>query len=348
MHPSSPRFNLPMGWLTLLLAVMLSACATLPTYPRRAAGDSGPVVPQRATIFDRHWNSTVVYPLATVVVHSDPAASLRSAFDTATTSANTLPPAPLDETDLSGDPPLGEQLRTGRLHSIRAEANAVADSPTKALGDDPLATESLAQLTMGFFAQAQSEINIVSPCVPGDLGVARVQAMRERGIKITVVTNSLADSAEPHINIPYNRCRVALLRAGVDLHEVSTRQLKRSGNFRRLLKQARCQLHANLALIDREWVLLGSMNLDPRSTRLNAELGVRVHSRQLRHALVYGHNLDDIEGVYKVRLKAKGENVQWVGTGDVENEVLDDEPDSSMLTWLQLVLFSWFVPIDQL
>ncbi|MBC7729575.1 MAG: phospholipase D family protein, partial [Microbacteriaceae bacterium] len=259
---------------------------------------AGPVVPQLATIFDQYWNSTVVYPLATVVVRSDPADSLRSAFDAATTGASTPPPAPLDETDLFGDPPLGEQLRTGRLPWIRAEANAMADSPTKALGDDPLATESLAQLTMGFFAQAHSEINIVSPYfIPGDLGVARMQALRERGIKITVMTNSLADSDEPLVNINYNRYRVALLRAGVDLYEVSTRQLKRSGNFRPLLKQARGQLHAKLALIDREWVLLGSMNLDPRSARLNTELGVRVHSRELTHALIYAYNLDDIEGV---------------------------------------------------
>ena len=47
-------------------------------------------------------------------------------------------------------------------------------------------------------------------------------------------------------------------------------------------------------------------------------------------------------------LKPDGQTVQWVGTGDVDNEVLDSEPDSSMLTRLQLLLFSWFVPTDQL
>ncbi len=310
---------------------------------------AGPVVPQLARIFDTYWNSTVVYPLGTVVVHNDPAERLQAAFDAATGGADTPLPTPPDLTDLFGDPPLGVQLQSGRLPWIRAHADAMADRPTKALGDDPLQTPSLSQLTMGFFAEAHSEVNIVSPYfIPGDLGVARMQALRERGIKITVMTNSLADSDEPLVNINYNRYRVALLRAGVDLYEVSTRQLKRSGNFRRLLKQARGQLHAKLALIDREWVLLGSMNLDPRSARLNTELGVRVHSRELTHALIYAYNLDDIEGVYKVRLKADGQNVQWIGTGDVDNEVLDDEPDSSMLTRLQLLLFSWFVPTDQL
>ena len=58
--------------------------------------------------------------------------------------------------------------------------------------------------------------------------------------------------------------------------------------------------------------------------------------------------MDAVEGVYRVRLQPDEKTVQWVGTGDVENEVLDDEPDSSMLTRLQLLLFSWFVPTDQL
>ena len=100
--------------------------------------------------------------------------------------------------------------------------------------------------------------------------------------------------------------------------------------------------------LDRQWVLLGSMNLDPRSARLNTEFGVRVRSFDLTQALLFAYQLDDIEGVYRVTLKPDGQNVQWVGTGDVNNEVLDSEPDSSMLTRLQLLLFSWFVPTDQL
>jgi putative cardiolipin synthase len=158
----------------------------------------------------------------------------------------------------------------------------------------------------------------------------------------------MADSDEPLVNVNYNRYRVALLQEGVTLLEVSTRQLKRSGQFRRILKQARGRLHAKLALIDREWVLLGSMNLDPRSERLNTEVGVRVHSSELAYALIYAYRMDDIEGVYRVELKPDGKSVQWVGTGDEVNEVLDEEPDSSLLTRLQLLLFSWFVPSDQL
>ena len=147
-----------------------------------------------------------------------------------------------------------------------------------------------------------------------------------------MVTNSLADSDEPLVNIQYNRYRVEMLQLGVELLEVSTRQLKRNPDLRRLLHQARGRLHAKLALIDREWVLLGSMNSDPRSAHLNTEFGVSVRSFELAHALIDGYNMDETEGVYRVVLAPDGQQVRWIGTGDAVNEELDDEPDSSVLT----------------
>ena len=65
---------------------------------------------------------------------------------------------------------------------------------------------------------------MISPYfIPGDEGMARIRAARARGIRITVVTNSLADSDEPLVNVNYNRYRVAMLQEGVELLEVSTR-----------------------------------------------------------------------------------------------------------------------------
>ena len=249
-----------------------------------------------------------------------------------------------------GDPPLGLQLlNIPTLQWMRADAHASADSPNKALGVMRHPTESVAQRFHELAATARSSVLVISPYfIPGDEGMARIREGRRRGVQVSVITNSLADSDEPLVNINYNRYRVDMLKLGVELYEVSTQQLKRSGQFRDLLKKARGRLHAKLALIDREWVMLGSMNLDPRSALLNTEFGVRVRSFDLTQALLYAYQLDDIEGVYRVVLKPDGENVQWIGTGDVNNEVLDSEPDSSMLTRFQLLLFSWFVPTDQL
>lgn len=313
---------------------------------------AGPVVPEAARIFDTYWNSDVVYPVGQVA-HAAGASpeALKAAFEAATSPAHAPPPPVLAGTDLLGDPPLGTQLADlARTKWMRAEAHAAADSPHKALGRVTAPpSESLAARFHEMTASARSDVVVISPYfIPGEEGMARIREGRARGVRISVVTNSLADSDEPLVNINYNRYRVDMLMLGVNLYEVSTQQLKRNRQIRDLLKKARGRLHAKLALVDREWVLLGSMNLDPRSARLNTEFGVRVRSFELAQALLYAYQLDDIEGVYRVVLMPDGRNVQWIGTGDVDNEVLDSEPDSSLLTRLQLLLFSWFVPTDQL
>ncbi|CAN7243606.1 phospholipase D family protein [Variovorax paradoxus] len=311
---------------------------------------AGPVVPEAARIFDTYWNSEVVYPLQRVAGASGTPEALKSEFETATSAVHAPAPAALQATDVMGDPPLGVQLADiGRMKWMRADAHAAADSPNKALGILASPAESLAARFHEMTATARSDVVVISPYfIPGDEGMARIREGRARGVRISVITNSLADSDEPLVNINYNRYRVDMLKLGVNLYEVSTQQLKRNRQLRSLLKKARGRLHAKLALVDREWVLLGSMNLDPRSARLNTEFGVRVRSFELTQALLYAYQLDDIEGVYRVVLMPDGENVQWIGTGDVDNEVLDSEPDSSLLTRLQLLLFSWFVPTDQL
>ena len=310
---------------------------------------AGPVVPESAAIFDSYWNSDVVYPLQRVTQSADTPDKLVADFDDATSSAHAPRPDAPPESDVLGEPRLAVQLASGELHWIRAPANALADSPNKAIGTRKADTQTLAQRSYATMAMARSQVLVVSPYfIPGDEGMERIRAARERGVRVTVITNSLADSDEPLVNLSYNRYRVALLQLGVELLEVSTTQLKRNNEIRRLLRQARGRLHAKLALLDREWVLLGSMNLDPRSERLNTEFGVRVRSFELTQALLYAYLLDDLEGVYRVTLKPDGKTVQWIGTGDETNEVLDDEPDSSLLTRLQLLLFSWFVPTDQL
>jgi len=309
---------------------------------------AGPVVPESAAIFDTYWNSEVVYPLRRIAFSHETPEKLAADFEQATSARFAPLPEPVADADILGDPPLGVQLASGPMDWIHAQADAAADSPDKALGG-PRRTPTLAERSHAMAALARTRIQIVSPYfIPGPDGMERIRAERARNVQISIVTNSLADSDEPLVNINYNRYRVDLLKLGVELYELSTEQLKRNRQLRSLLKQARGRLHAKLALFDREWVLLGSMNLDPRSARLNTEFGVTVRSHALAQALLYAYLLDDLEGVYRVVLKPDGKTVQWIGTGDATNVVLDDEPDSSLLTRLQLLLFSWFVPTDQL
>ena len=315
---------------------------------------AGPVVTELQTIFDNYWNSEVAWPLHAIVPAVEASESLRASFERLTSRQQApLPPAPPD-TDMFGDPPLGVLIDQGRLELIPARANAVADSPNKAL--QPAADEAVRERRPPTVAErmrvqldlARYSVDIVSPYfLPGEEGMAQIARLRARDVQTSVATNSLADTDEPLVNINYNNYRVEMLRLGVRLYEVSSEQIKRSLNLRKAFRQSRGRLHAKLTLIDREWALIGSLNFDPRSAHINTELGVRLQGFELAHRLLDAFQVDNVESAYELRLKPGTDQIQWIST-DGENVVHDDEPDANLLVRIKLLLFSWFVPTDLL
>ncbi len=334
-------------------------------YFLRGAGDNfidldlmmaGPVVTELSALFDTYWNSEVVYSLTRIAVPNATQEQLRTRFDTLTALSLAPDLAPVPDADMFGDAPIGAALARGRIDLIRASAAAAADSPLKALDEGSGSSitgrfstpQTLAERTHALFDTAKSDIVVISPYfIPGEAGLAQMRQLRGRGVSMTVGTNSLADTDEPLVNINYNNYRVAMLKLGVELYEVSSAQIKRSLNLRKTFAQSRGRLHAKLALIDRESVLVGSMNFDPRSARLNTELGVRVQSFELAHQLIEAFQIDEAQGVYRLGLKPGTDQVQWFST-DGTGDVTDDEPEASMIVRLKLLFFSWFVPSDLL
>jgi putative cardiolipin synthase len=315
---------------------------------------AGPVVGELEDIFDSYWNSEVVYPLHAVVQPTESPEVLRANFDALTSAAVAPPPDPPPEADIFNDPPLSTVLAGGKLELIRTRADAVADAPSKALGLDAVEAggrprpPTLAERMLGLFDLAKSDITIITPYfIPGEEGLEHIRRLRARGVQITVGTNSLADTDEPLVNINYNNYRVAMLKEGVTLYELSTSQIRRSLNLRRVFGQSRGRLHAKVAMIDRQWILVGSLNFDPRSAYINTELGVRLQSFEVAHRVIDAMQIDNVDSVYKVRLKPGTDQVQWVST-DGDDVVLDEEPDANLFVRLKLLMFSWFVPTDLL
>ena len=62
---------------------------------------------------------------------------------------------------------------------------------------------------------AQSEVTIVSPYfVPGEGGLKLMRAAIDNGIRISVMTNSLASTDEPLAHGGYARYRASMLKLG--------------------------------------------------------------------------------------------------------------------------------------
>jgi putative cardiolipin synthase len=237
------------------------------------------------------------------------------------------------------------------LQFIPAQTFAFADSPAKI---DP-ANNSIAvddTLTHRFRLQlsdTRSEAVLFSPYViPGEDALARIGRLRRDGVKISIMTNTLAVSDEPLVSVGLQRHQISLLKLGVELYELSSNRLKLDRTLKGLLGASTGRLHAKIGLLDRKVVLVGSMNLDPRSASINTEIGVRIESPKLAEMVLAAFKVDALAGVYQVKLRPNGVGVRWIAVDADSPEELDVDPDTSLWQRARLMLLSFFVPESQL
>lgn len=304
---------------------------------------AGRVVPQLGVIFDRYWNSEQAYPVASLQA---PPAPGDPALDTL------LPPGTgidldLPDKDLLGREPVGKELAAHRLSLVPAVAYAVADRPSKLL-EPPQEREDTA-LMAGAVMQmigARTELVVSSPyLIPGKRGMVVLDSLARKGVRMTVITNSLRANDSVFVYFGYARYRARMVRAGVDLHEISATGTR--GSKLGFGSSSQGRLHAKLAVIDRQTVLLGSLNLDPRSARTNTELGVAIDSAALAEEALRITDAMKAES-YAVRLGADSGALEWLPPGEADDAPLDTEPGMSPLNVLQRLLLNPLVPEDLL
>jgi putative cardiolipin synthase len=307
----------------------------------------GPVIDELGALFDRYWNSVHALPVQALVASPDDAAG----GDRPRSDAMHRPPAvALPPADLYGDPPLGTDLDRGLPRLIWAPAQAHADTPAKVTFErrDGRFDTTVAHRTIESLRGARSEFVLVSPYfIPGARGLELLRAARQKGVTVRVLTNSLAATDEPLVAAAYGRYRVPLLQAGVELIELSPAQMRADARVRTHLGESKSSLHAKLAVIDRQTVWIGSMNLDPRSAWTNTELGVRIDSTELAERIGALPTLTAGRGAYRLRLGADGASLQWQAVAD-DAGPLASEPESGLWQRLKLKLLSLFVAEDLL
>ena len=311
----------------------------------------GWIVPPLQFHFDRYWNSAAVYPLAAVASSNLSPEALRERFERATSPTTTPPPDALPSNDILGYGPISDDLDGGRLGLIWGESFVFADHPDKpfdgGVGGEPLDTS----VTFNLFEvirAAKKEVVMSSPYfVPGELSLQMFRDLRQKNVAVSVMTNSLASTDEPIVHIGYAAHREEMLQMGMELYELSSTRVKINDRpF--LFGKSLGRLHAKLAVIDKTGLFIGSMNLDPRSASINTELGAVVISPQLSKELLRVIDVDRLYSAYRVRLKAGGKGLEWVGNDGDKEMVLTDEPDSTPWLRLKAWLLAPFVPVEQL
>ncbi|MDP9902104.1 phospholipase D family protein [Variovorax ginsengisoli] len=310
----------------------------------------GQVLGPLGAIFDDYWNSEEVYPIAAIVEPHGGRPFMAAEFDEWVGMAGPPPRVVLPPTDVLGYGPIGEELDAGRIGLLWGDASAVADPPAKLRSLTP--EQALAtSVTMRFWTQllmAQHEVVLTSPyLVPGDNGMKAFEDLRRRQVEVTLLTNSLAANDEPLVHSGYARYRERLLKAGIDVYELSPARTTRSQRLG-VFGSSLGRLHAKTAVVDRKTMFIGSVNLDPRSATQNTELGIAVHSPQLAREMLRIINISKLESAYRVRLSESGGRLEWLSMDDDKEIILYTEPESTWLQRLKINLLGPLVPEELL
>ena len=311
---------------------------------------AGAIVPQLSATFDAYWNSGQVFPVEAITRNDTSAEQRRRRFDDLVDAKDAPAPDKLLAVDLQGRLPFGAELDAHRHQFVIASGGVMADRPDKLFAGDLDPPPTVADRYQSLLGEARTEIIVVSPYfIPGEAGVQRLRQVRERGVDVRIVTNASSSTDVALVSISSARYRTELLGLGVKLFEFESVRLMRAAKLHALFRRSRGRLHAKVGIIDREVLLVGSMNVDPRSARINTEIGVAVRSSELARQVLPSYDLATIPGLYEVRLKAVGSGIEWVDRDDDGNEErLDAAPGVSWLDSLRLFLLSGLVLEDQL
>jgi putative cardiolipin synthase len=305
----------------------------------------GPVVNDVSVDFDRYWRSESAVPLDKVL---SPASEecLKTVAESCERAVNS--PDAEAFIEAVAQQKLMRDLVEQHLTFEWALTRMVSDDPSKGLGRAKV-KELLWSRLRTIVGEATSELYIVSPyLVPGKPGSRQFRALAKRGVKVSVLTNSLEATDVAAVHAGYSKYRKSMLRAGVTLFELKRMSPAPTGH-RALMGSSgssRSSLHAKTFAIDQSRMFVGSFNFDPRSARLNTELGFVIESPEMarRLASVFAEGLPN--RAYAVRLRKHG-LLEWTERRDGREIVYEREPGAGLGLRLVVWIFS-LLPIEWL
>jgi len=297
----------------------------------------GPVVKDISTEFDAYWNHKLAIPLEQIYKEDDPEKIAAVKADLAKGMAE------------AGDSIYGESINTAVMKQLAsqeagpyvAEARLTWDRPEKLLqpvsDDQKIVVGDLREA----FRAAESEIFIFTPyLIPRKRGMELIKELRAKGIRMVIVTNSLATNNHTAVFSAYQKYRKDMLKAGVELWEARADAAK-IVNEDGTTELANLTLHTKGVLIDRNLVFAGSLNLDPRSIDINTEMGLLIESPEMGELLTSNAEKKIPAMAYRLQLD-ENDKLTWHATLDGKEVVETKEPQTTagrrFSAWFQRIV----------
>ena len=295
----------------------------------------GPITAEFSAAFDAYWNSAAAVPAEAFAGPTDAAEGVlvREGLHTRTADCQSRPPCQwLAEDGLLND------LRSGNVPLSWARAQVIYDPPDR---DKIGVTGAFQHGTVDDHpggSRTRAELLIVSPYfVPSEDMERHLSGLRERGVRVAVLTNSLASTDSPAAHAGYARHRPGLLRGGAELYEMRPEPGARHRILRRWAHASSSSLHAKIIVQDRERASVGSLNLDPRSREHNTEACIVLESSELAADLAaLFEEGTDADQAFKVEVERTegSESLVWRTEEDGKAVHYDVEPMTPV--WLRL------------
>ena len=299
----------------------------------------GQLIPEVSNQFDLYWNASQVQPIEQLLgkkIEFDDVANVREQLDSY-------------ELSVKEHPYLLRLIQSQLLSRIIEQQIGWFWSSSELFYDPPNKLNTAVNHTLllddlsTFFNRTKNELIIISPYfVPTNAGTDALINAVKNGLKVTIITNTLAATDVLAVHAGYINYRERLIDGGVLIYEMkSSPEWQKDKSQSQWKGSSRSSLHAKLFIIDRKMMFVGSFNFDPRSAWLNTEMGVIVEQQALT-TLIAEDVLSQLNvNAYQV-IKKEGQ-IQWL---DLQHQTyLTTEPDSSWWQRFTANALSW-LPVE--
>lgn len=295
----------------------------------------GSVVGEISAAFDRYWNDRWSVPIDNIS-HAQPSAkTLSEARDESVVSLYVHEEESVEE--------LIQKWRELIERADRGAALLFADDPPE--GNPKNREEApvrVANELIRMFDEAESEIVIVSAyLIPTPHLEGAIERALKRGVRVRILTNSIGSNNHLTAHSAYRNHIKGLLEDGAELHEVKIDAEDRARYMLTPVGQKQLALHAKALVIDDDRVFVGSANLDPRSLRINTEMGFVIESEAFNRSVRAAIEGDlSTANAWQLELQEDG-RVFWVG----DDRTLESQPAESFMQRIEDWFFS-HLPIE--
>jgi len=271
----------------------------------------GKVVPEIYKAFDLYWNSKEAVPSEDVLDHHDQ--SYHSENKDIKKDLKMFEESPAGKAILHSD--FNSKIAQKDLKlTVAQRTDFYYDHPSKVNTDENDNKTHISTQINDDLREVKDDLIVISPYfIPSDEMMVRLKSLREKGVNVIVITNSLASTDVSPVYGGYQNYIKALVEMGVKLYELKPNSFKKLLTRTAWANPNSISLHTKMIIMDSARLGVGSANIDPRSDKLNTEILMIISSEKL--AKEERKELDKVMNL---------ENLYQLSWGEYPKEFKDD------------------------